>query len=253
MPRTLGWIRQFHKPESPGSPTLLVFPHAGAGASAYRAFSKALSSKFDVIVFQYPGRQDRAAEPPLGSLPEIAAGAFEEFARSDHNRGVPVAAFGHSMGGWVAFEFARIAEANGVDVAHLTVSAAVAPCNAANKPSHPETDEEILTHLAALEGTNSDVFGNRDLMRLALPVIKADYRACDAYACDEDVRISAPIHALGGDQDPIVTLGDLYGWGKHTDSVEVTMFDGGHFFLNEHTEAIAELLAGELRQSESRS
>lgn len=74
MPRTLGWIRQFHKPDSPDNPPLLVFPHAGAGASAYRHFSKALSKNFNVIVFQYPGRQDRAAEAPLATLPEIAEG-----------------------------------------------------------------------------------------------------------------------------------------------------------------------------------
>ncbi|MBI2701291.1 MULTISPECIES: thioesterase II family protein [Mycobacterium] len=243
MPRTLGWIRQFHQPDSPESPTLLVFPHAGAGASAYRSFSKVLSKHFRVLVFQYPGRQDRAAEPPLTSLPEIAAGAFEEFAASEHRSAGPVVAFGHSMGGWVAFEFVRIAESSGVDVRELNVSAAVAPGNAVTKPPHPTDDESILHHLTALEGTNSAVSGNRDLMRLALPVIKADYRACDAYSCAGDVKISAPIHALGGDQDPIVTLGDLYGWGKHTGSAEVTMFDGGHFFVNEHVEAVAELLA----------
>ncbi|ORA13405.1 thioesterase II family protein [Mycobacterium asiaticum] len=245
MPRTLGWIRQFHQPASPESPTLLVFPHAGAGASAYRAFSKILSRDFNVLIFQYPGRQDRAAEPPLATLPEIAAGAFQEFSTSEHNCG-PVVTFGHSMGGWVAFEFVRLAEASGVEVRQLTVSGAVAPANAITKPSHPTEDEDILNHLTALEGTNSAVFGNRDLMRLALPVIKADYRACDAYSatdsCTDDVKVSAPIHALGGDQDPIVTLGDLYGWGKHTGSVEVTMFVGGHFFLNDHLDDVAELL-----------
>jgi surfactin synthase thioesterase subunit len=251
MPRSLGWIRQFHQPESPENPLLLVFPHAGAGASAYRTFSKALSSRFRVLMFQYPGRQDRAAEAPLGSLPEIAAGAFGEFAASeysaDRNQKVPIATFGHSMGGWVAFEFVRVAEANGVPVRRLNVSAAIAPCNAVNKPPHPKDDEEILNHLAVLEGTTSDVFGNRDLMRLALPVIKADYRACDAYTSNDYVKVAAPIHALGGDQDPLVTLGDLYGWGKHTDNLEVTMFDGGHFFLNEHIDAVAELLASPVR------
>lgn len=251
MPRNLGWIRQFHKPCSPGSLPLLVFPHAGAGASAYRELSKALSANFDVLVFQYPGRQDRAAEPPLPSLAEIAQGAFDEFSTSDHNRGVPITAFGHSMGGWVAFEFVRIAEAGGVDVRRLTVSAAVAPCNAAAKPPHPTDDEDILNHLGALEGTTSDVFGNRDLMRMALPVIKADYRACDAYACAEEVKVAAPIHAIGGDQDPIVTLGDLYGWRKHTDAIEVSMFDGGHFYVNSHTEAVAELLTSSVRCEQS--
>src|SRR5258708_12061119 len=97
MPRTLGWIRQFHQPESPDSLPLLVFPHAGSGASAYRDFSKVLSTKFQVIVFQYPGRQDRAAEASLDSVAEIAPGAFGEVSMSDHNRGVPIVTFGHSI------------------------------------------------------------------------------------------------------------------------------------------------------------
>jgi surfactin synthase thioesterase subunit len=243
LPRTLGWIRQFHEPASPESVPLLVFPHAGAGASAYRDFSKVLSAKFRVLVFQYPGRQDRAAETALASVQEIAAGAFGDFAASDHNRGVPVITFGHSMGALVAFEFVRLAEARGVDVRHLNVSAAVAPSNAADKPPHPKDDEEILNHLAALEGTDSDVIANRELMRLALPVIKADYNAFDAYSCAEDVKVTAPIQAMGGDQDPYITLGDLYGWGRHTESVKVTVFDGGHFYLQSHIDAVAELLA----------
>src|SRR5258708_27399270 len=97
MPRTLGWIRQFHQPESPDSLPLLVFPHAGSGASAYRDFSKVLSTNFQVIVFQYPGRQDRAAEASLHSLPEIAARAFGALSTSHHNRGAPIVTFTHSM------------------------------------------------------------------------------------------------------------------------------------------------------------
>ena len=111
------------------------------------------------------------------------------------------------------------------------------------EPPHPKDDEEILDHLAALEGTDTHVFANRDLMKLSLPVIKADYRAFDAYSCAEDVKIATPIHAMGGDQDPYITLGDLYGWGNHTDTVKVTMFDGGHFYLKSHIAAVAQLLA----------
>ncbi|GAT07969.1 thioesterase [Mycolicibacterium novocastrense] len=243
MPRIEGWLRQFHEPDSPDNMTLLVFPHAGAGASAYREFSRILSAEFRVVVFQYPGRQDRATEASLNSLPEIAAGAFRDFSKSEHNRAAPLIAFGHSMGALVAFEFVRIAEANGIDVRHLTVSAAVAPSNVATKPPHPKDDEKILNHLAALEGTDTDVFASREVMRLALPVIKADYNAFDAYSCAEGIKVAAPIHAIGGDSDPYITLGDLYGWRKHTDTVKVTMFDGGHFYLKSHIDAVAELLA----------
>lgn len=242
MPRTLGSIRRFHNPDSPDKPLLLVFPHAGAGASAYRDFSKVLSDTFEVLVIQYPGRQDRAAEAPLPSLPAMAAAAFDEFSTSEHHRGAPIVTFGHSMGALVAFEFVRLAEAAGITVRQLNVSAAVAPWLAAAKPPHPTEDEDILTHLAMLDGTDTDVFAHRELMRLALPVMKADYRAFDDYDCGEHVTVTAPIHAIGGDQDPYVTLGDLYGWAKHTDTHNVTMFAGGHFYLNAHIEAIAGLL-----------
>ncbi|UAK33213.1 alpha/beta fold hydrolase [Nocardia asteroides] len=243
MQRRPSWIRQFHKPNSAELLPLLIFPHAGAGASSYRVFSQALSRNFDVIVFQYPGRQDRATEQALATLPEIAAGAFAEFRQSEYNRGVPIITFGHSMGALISFEFVRLAEAAGVDVRQLTISAAVAPCHAADKPPHPTDDQEILDHLGMLEGTSADVFANREVMKMALPVIKRDYQAFDAYSCAETVKVTTRIHAICGDQDPVVTMRDLYGWAKHAEEIEVTMFDGGHFYLNDHAGAIADLLA----------
>ncbi|MUM18703.1 thioesterase [Mycobacterium sp. CBMA271] len=243
MDRKLGWIRQFHKPESPDSPLLLIFPHAGAGASAYRTLSKALAAKFNVIIFQYPGRQDRAGEPALASLADIAAGAFAEFQSSDHRHDVPIYTFGHSMGAVVSFEFVRLAEAAGHHVHQLTVSSAVAPGNIADKPPLPTDDDSVLAHMGALEGTNSTVMANLDVMRMALPVMKGDYQAFNAYTCPADIKVAARIHSIGGDQDPMISMRDLYGWGQHTDTLDVTLFDGGHFYLNTHIEALADLMA----------
>ncbi|BCK53088.1 thioesterase II family protein [Nocardia wallacei] len=237
-----GWIRKFHKSRSADGPPLLIFPHAGAGASTYRAFSKAFSRYFDVIVFQYPGRQDRAHEPLATSLPELAAGALAEFRGSAFDR-AGIFAFGHSMGALVSFEFVRLAEAAGLNVRQLTVSAAVPPCRAEHRPRTPVEGEALLDHLTMLEGTGSDVLSSREIMRMALPVLEADHRASDAYTGPADAALSARIHALGGAQDPIVSIADLHGWRRHSDDVEVTVFDGGHFFLNEHVDTIAESVA----------
>ncbi|MEV6427915.1 alpha/beta fold hydrolase [Nocardia sp. NPDC051463] len=238
-----GWIRKFHKPDSPDRLPLLIFPHAGAGASAYRNLSKAFSENYDVIIFQYPGRQDRANEPAETSLSGLAAGAFAEFRLSAHNRDVPIVVFGHSMGALVSFEFVRLAAAAGIEVRQLTVSAAVAPSRAAYRKPTPEDDDELLDHLIMLEGINSDVLASREIIRLSLPAIKADHRASEAYTCPESVRVGTRIHAIGGDRDPIVSMADLHGWHQHADDVEVTMFEGGHFYLNNHVDAVAELLA----------
>ncbi|WP_067695819.1 thioesterase II family protein [Nocardia jejuensis] len=246
MSNALGWIRKFHRPRTAGNLPLVICPHAGGGASTYRPFSKALSEQFDVSIFQYPGRQDRAREEALRSVPEIAAGAFAEFVRSPANNGAPVTVYGHSMGSVVAFEFTRLAESAGIPVRMLGVSGAVAPWRVADMPPHPTQDEQLLDHVGGLQGTGADVLGNRELMRMALPALKADYAAFDAYTCEKDVLLDVPLHAMGGEDDEFVTMGDLYGWQAHTPhELQVTMFEGGHFYLHDHVAAIAETLAAE--------
>ncbi len=242
MQRSPEWLRKFHNRDSTDRPTLLIFPHAGAGASWYRQYSKVLSEDFEVIAFQYPGRQDRAGEAPLTSLEEIAAGAFADFVASDAHRGEPVATLGHSMGALVSFEFARLAETAGIEVRRLTVLAAVAPHRAASKPAAPKDDQGLLDHLRWLGGTNADVIADPELVTMTFPVVKADHLAAETYSCDRTARIAAPIQVIGGDEDPIVSMADLDGWREHSDDVEVTMFGGGHFFLLDHVADIRELL-----------
>ncbi|MFB8280935.1 thioesterase II family protein [Nocardia colli] len=252
MASTPGWIRKFHKPRSADNPPLVICPHAGGGASTYRPFSKALSAHFDVILLQYPGRQDRAQEPVRDTIQETAGDAFDEFARSPFNRGEPITIFGHSMGTMVAFEFARLADAAGVPVRLLGVSGACAPWQVADKPPHPTEDDELLDHVGGLQGTGADLLTNRELMRMALPALKGDYRAFDAYTCPEDVTVGTRIHVMGGSEDEFVGIGDLFAWQQHTEQpLGASMFDGGHFYLNDHVDGIAEILAAELISAEA--
>ncbi|MFD6160245.1 thioesterase II family protein [Nocardia sp. NPDC060256] len=252
MASTPGWIRKFHKPRSADNPPLVICPHAGGGASTYRPFSKALSANFDVILLQYPGRQDRAQEPVRDTIQETAAEAFDEFARSPFNRGVPITIFGHSMGTMVAFEFARLADAAGVRVRLLGISGSCAPWQVADAPPHPTEDDELLDHVGGLQGTGADLLSNRELMRMALPALKGDYRAFDAYSCPKDVVVGTGIHVMGGSEDEHVGIGHLFAWQQHTDrELAVTMFDGGHFYLNDHVDGIAEILSAEPMSAEA--
>ncbi|MFC6009731.1 thioesterase II family protein [Nocardia lasii] len=245
MARELGWIRQFQAPRTDSLPPLIVFPHAGAGASAYRVFAKRMAADFDTVIVQYPGRQDRAREAAAETLPELAAGAFDAFRASAHHTDVPLTVFGHSMGSIVAFEFVRLAEAAGLSVRLLVTSAAAAPHRIAELPGHPTEDDELLDHMAALNGTGADVMASREVMRMALPVLKADYRAFDAYSSAPEITVDAPVLVLGGEDDPFVGPRDLYGWDQATTAdIEVDLFPGGHFYLDENLDGIAEALVG---------
>jgi surfactin synthase thioesterase subunit len=244
MQTASGWWRQFHRADGDESGQLLVFPHAGSGASRYRALSQAFAELFEVSVCQYPGRQDRAGEPLLTRIGDMAAGAFAAW-RDSRPAASPSVVFGHSMGAYVAFEFVRLAEANGFPVRLLCASSAVAPMRAADMPRHPTDDHGILERLTYLEGTDAAVLASPEIMRLALPVLRGDYAASDDYRCAPDVRVAAGVHVLGGADDPLITARHLYEWQSHTDvEIAVTQFEGGHFYLDRHLDGVAELVAG---------
>ncbi|MGV9712551.1 thioesterase II family protein [Gordonia sp. NPDC003424] len=239
----LGALRQFHQPARPDLPPLLVFPHAGSGASSYRALSEQFSRAFTVLIMQYPGRQDRRREPAATALADLAAEAHAEYSARPDAGATPLTVFGHSMGAIVGFEFARLAESSGaITLSCLVVSAATAPSRVAGLPRHPTDDEGLMAHLGVLEGTGGTVMASDAVMRMALPVLRADYAAFDAYDATSEMTIATPIRVIGGADDPVIQPHLLHGWTDHGDDVTVELFDGGHFYLHDSGPDILEVL-----------
>ncbi|KGF15016.1 thioesterase II family protein [Corynebacterium freneyi] len=245
------WLRRFGRAAVRGATPLVICPHAGGGAAAYRplaaAIEEAAQGAVDVIALQYPGRQDRIADPAPETIGGYADGALAEL-RSLLCDGPAPILFGHSMGSMVAFELARRLEEEGVAVGRLFVSGAVAPSRVADLPPHPTDDEGMVRHLAALRGTGGDVLGHPDIMRLALPALRADYAAFDRYETAGEAPLAAPISAFGGEDDEHVTPGDLFGWSGHTcGGCDVRLFPGGHFYIDDRVGAVAAAIVGLVR------
>ena len=235
------WIKRTPG-QRPGGATL-VFPHAGGAAAAFRSFATALSDNgADAFVMQYPQRADRLTHPAPETVEELATELFEA---GDWSRLGPLRLFGHCMGAVIAFEFARVAERHGVDVRELWVSASQAPCSIAASPRLPTAAADVVADMVDLGGTDPRLLADEDFVELLVQAVRADYDAFNRYECGPDVRIRAEVHVLGGSHDHRVDRQMLQGWEVHTDSAfTLLMFDGGHFFLNEHTKAVAELING---------
>ncbi len=147
------------------------------------------------------------------------------------------------MGAVVAFEFARVAESKGIEVSSLWVSASEAPSTVAAAPALPMAESEIIAEMVDLGGTDPQLLADEDFVELLLMAVRADYAAFNRYGCDDDVRIAADIHTLGGDTDHRVSENMLRRWETHTSGAfTVSMFDGGHFYINDHTADVAELV-----------
>nr|6VAP_A Chain A, Thioesterase [Streptomyces sp. WAC02707]6VAP_B Chain B, Thioesterase [Streptomyces sp. WAC02707] len=239
------WIRQY-RPAHPTAPQLICLPHAGGSATFYHPVAAALAPRCDVLAVQYPGRQDRRAEKPLEDIDELANQLFPVLRARVHQ---PVALFGHSMGATLAFELARRFESAGISLEALLVSARPAPSRQRTGGTvHLLSDEELVAELRTLDGTAEQVFHDEELVRMALPAIRGDYRAAETYRYRPGPKLRCPIHALTGDDDPMVTPVEARAWSEHTDGpFTLDTFAGGHFYLLEHRDAILGIIAEHLR------
>ncbi|BCJ41908.1 oleoyl-ACP hydrolase [Actinoplanes ianthinogenes] len=225
------WLRTYH-PTDVAPIRLVCLPHAGGSAGYYFPVSRALSPRVEVIAVQYPGRQDRRAEPGIDSLQDLARDVYEQL-RSPDDR--PLALFGHSMGATVAYEVARLLEDDGIVPAHLFVSGRRAPSQHRDERVHLQNDAGLVAEMKRLDGTAGGLLDDPDVLRMVLGVIRNDYRAAETYRWTPGPALHCPITALTGDHDPKVTLTEAAAWRDHTNaSFALRVFDGGHFYLNSH-------------------
>jgi mycobactin phenyloxazoline synthetase len=238
------WLKRFTGSTARGS--VVVFPHAGGAAAAYRSLAKALSANdVDAFVVQYPQRADRRNHPAADS---IGALALELFEAGDWAPAAPLSLFGHCMGAVVAFEFARIAEANGVPVRALWASAGQAPSTVAASGPLPTSESGVVADMVDLGGTDPVLLEDEEFVELLVKAVQADYRALNVYSCRPDVRISADIHAVGGNRDHRISREMLAGWETHTSGrFTLSDFDGAHFYLNDHLDAVVRMVSADVR------
>ncbi|HEY4453509.1 MAG TPA: alpha/beta fold hydrolase [Pseudonocardiaceae bacterium] len=231
------WLRVFHPaPERPVS--LVCLPHAGGAASSFFGFSAAMDASAEVVVVQYPGRQNRWRDEPFANLPSLADAVSDAVLR--HLPG-PVALFGHSMGAAVAFEVTRRLERAGRAPVRLFASGSRAPSLERTEGVHELDDDGLIAELTRLGGTDPRLLEDREMLEMMLPAVRADYTAIETYRAPDDARVGCPVTVLTGDNDPRTTLDSARAWARHTTAdCDVREYPGGHFFLFDDVERITE-------------
>ncbi|MER7959854.1 alpha/beta fold hydrolase [Streptomyces sp. NPDC096030] len=239
------WLRRFDPPSGQGgavagAPRLFCFPHAGGAASSLRSLALSLAPTLDVLVAQYPGRQDRRLEEPVDDLDRLAdALAVEVSGQIDG----PYALFGHSMGAVLAYEVARrLAPRRGP--AALILSGRGAPRPEPGRHDRLRTDDDIVRAVSALGGTTPEVLRDPELREMVMPALRADYRAIGSYGWKPGPPSTVPFTVLIGDSDPVVTVEQAQRWAEFTTAdTRTQVFSGGHFFLDAHLAEVSEAVA----------
>ncbi|MEU1817211.1 alpha/beta fold hydrolase [Streptomyces roseifaciens] len=234
------WIRRFH-PAQDAPVRLVCLPHAGGAASYFFPVSKALSPAVDVLAVQYPGRQDRRTDPCVDNLAELADLTTEALLPWTDR---PLALFGHSMGATLAYEVALRLEERGIKPTVLFASGRRAPSRHREETVHQRDDQGLIEELRALSGTDTQMLDDKEVLQMVLPALRADYRAIETHHARPGLRVNCPVHALTGDDDPKATVDEVQDWEHHTTaSFAISVFPGGHFYLNDHAQEIVGVIS----------
>ncbi|MDH6623179.1 surfactin synthase thioesterase subunit [Streptomyces sp. LBL] len=239
------WIRRYHPAPQDTDLSLVCFPHAGGSASYFRPLADALASVAEVLPVQYPGRQDRRAEPPITSIPRLADEVLAVLESLPRRR---LVLFGHSMGACVAFEVARrIEQRSSPELLGLVASGRTAPPKLRDRGVRSMDDDGVIAEIRRLNGTDDRLLLDDDLIEMIMPAIRGDYEAVESYRYEPGLRLRCPVSVLVGDDDPQVTLAEAEEWRDHTEGgFTLRSLPGGHFYLADQNTEVARALTEDL-------
>jgi surfactin synthase thioesterase subunit len=235
------WLRRFGS-TADGRIRLLCFHYAGGSASMFRDWR--LSDDVDVVAVQLPGRDTRLAEPPYRHMDPLVADLIPVLTPLLDR---PFACYGSSMGARVALATAHALRAAGLPVpTALYVASSAAPRLHRPVRGWQESEDGLVDYVRTLGGTPPQVLADAELRALFLPTLRADLTVvgtCPDLAPPLDV----PIRAFAGADDTEAPPADMRPWRDETTAdFDLYVLSGGHFFDQEGSRRLRELIAKDL-------
>lgn len=219
---------------------LLLMPHAGSGAAAYRGWSRLLPADIGVQALTLPGRQSRRSEP----LPVDWETLLDELHQAllptlDDER--PYALFGHCIGAMLAYRLTVRLEADGDPTPELLGMSGWAPRGFYRAPAGYEklSMSELAGPFKDLGAFPAELWADPDMLDLVLPPVIADFRIAAQY-CDDGAVVDCPLLSYAGLSDQLlVEPGAMRVWTERSRRyLGHREYPGQHFYINDHAAAV---------------
>jgi len=235
------------QPNPAASMRLFCFPYAGGSPLIFSDWPADLPPDVEVGLIQLPGRGMRLSQPPFTKvepLIESLLPALHPFLDK------PFAFFGHSMGGLISFELARaLGRKFDLQPEVLFVSGRQAPpLRDRTTVTYDLPEPQFVAELRHLNGTPPEVLDHPELMKLLVPLLRADFELCQTYVYQAGPPLSCPISVFGGVEDREVNQEELAGWRRYTTGAfSLRMLPGDHFFIRSARSQLLRLISQDLK------
>jgi external thioesterase TEII len=220
-----------------------------AGGSSY-SFKPMLSllEQVDIIPVELPGRGKRMIEPLLVDFEAAAVDLFNKVLDSVEGPGFLL--YGHSMGASLAFNVCSMLEEIGESPGHLIVSGNAGPGIKTQQPKSLLADKDFIEAIRRMGGIPDGLLDNEDFMHFILPILRADFHLSEHCQLSSIPPVNTPIWAIMGNEEEHVS--NITNWAAFTRAgFKHSILTGGHFFIDQHPEKMAEIITDCIKSSYS--
>jgi surfactin synthase thioesterase subunit len=230
---------------------LLCIPYSGGLASSYFVWKKFLPKWIEICPIELAGHGRRIQESLYRDVDE-AASDIADYMCSQLCEGDPYALLGHSMGSLLAFEtYHKIMESKRMPLpCHIFFLGRKAPCDLTHRTEFYKTSDEVfIKQVCSYGGVSQQFLENEELLQLFLPILRNDFMLAETHRYQKkNKKIHCNITVLNGEEDASVQTDNLHEWTTLTEgNCDFKVLPGSHFFLFEHGEMLADIIAKKLR------
>ncbi|MBQ4839742.1 thioesterase II family protein [Pseudoalteromonas luteoviolacea] len=229
-----------------------AFPHLGAGAAVYNAWSKYAQEQSQLLfkAIEIPGRGALGGEAHIQELDELVnklADALHLHYVSAQDQCQDWITFGHSFGGVISMAVNQLLERKyGMRPTFSIISASPAPCVQEQENLHLLSDEAILEKIRRDKGTPEAVLNQPLIANRLIKQLRSDYTVKSQFGALKHMRVKQPLTLITASKDFDVPERDVFAWQEHstgkTKHVEVA---GDHFAIYDNWDVVErEMLQG---------
>jgi surfactin synthase thioesterase subunit len=215
--------------------SVIALPFAGGNCYSYVNFEKIAPEGVEWITLELPGRGRRISEEILDSTKDQVDDIFRQM--SPYTTKGNYILYGHSMGGLLAYELARMLTEKQCQLpVFLFITGRNAPSGVYSKKLSQLSSDLLWENVLSMGGVSQELANNDDLKDFFEPVLRADFRSIENYEYVKKPKLNIPIYLRAGSEENI-SVESLRGWQDETVAeVDIALLEGNHFFIYDHKE-----------------
>jgi surfactin synthase thioesterase subunit len=223
---------------------LFCIPYAGGSALVYLKWQKYLDDSIELCPVELPGRGRRITAPLQSDVNILVDDMYNSIKKDLQDS--PFAIFGHSMGSLLGFElYYKIKALCNRNPVHVFFSGRYPPhlCKT-ETATYDLPREAFLENILKYGATPREVFDNKDLADIFIPILRSDYKFIDNYKYNKKPhKIECDMSILNGTKDETCNSQDTEEWKQHAGKeCRFYEFPGGHFFIDDYMKDVIKII-----------